>query len=92
MRLLTLIACLAVIGCIGCKKKDPAYSALPGRRMAEVQVLSLATTVFPPGPDHSQFHVSFKDGIWQVSCESNHVATVISIRDADGVIVQTNQP
>ena len=60
--------------------------------MAEVQVLSLATTVFRPGPDQEQFHVGFKDGIWEVSCESNHITRVITIRDADGVILQTNQP
>ena len=92
MRLLSLIVCLAVIGVIGCKKEDPAQTALPGRRMAEAQVLSLATTVFPPGPEQSQYHVSFKDGVWEVSCASNHSSRAVRIRDADGAILQTNQP
>jgi len=92
MRLLTFIACLAVIGSTGCKKEDPAYKALPGRRMAEVQVLSLATTVFPPGPEQSQFHVGFKDGVWEVSCESNHITKAVRIQDADGKIEPVTQP
>ena len=84
MRLFTFIACLAVIGIAGCKEKDPAYTALPGRRMAEVDVLSQATTVFRAGPDCSQFHISFTNGIWEVLCESNHIAKTLTIRDADG--------
>jgi len=60
--------------------------------MTEAQALSQATTVFHPTPEQSQFHVTFKDGIWEVSCESNHITRVLTIRDADGVILQTNQP
>ena len=92
MRLLSFIACLAVIGIIGCKKPDPAQTALPGRRMAEAQVLSLATTVLPPGASSSQYDVSFKDGVWEVSCESNHVVKVVRIQDADGKIEQVDRP
>jgi hypothetical protein len=92
MRALLLIVCLAVFGFSGCKQKDPAYSVLPGRHMAEAEVLSRATTVFRPGPDQKQFRVTFKDGIWEVSCQSNSVTRVLTIRDADGVILQTNQP
>jgi hypothetical protein len=85
MRLLTFIACLAVIGVVGCKEEDPALKPLPGRRMAEVDVLSQATRVFRPGPAGcSQFHISFTNGIWEVSCESNHVAKALTIQDADG--------
>ena len=84
MRLLTCIAGLAFIGIVGCKEEDPALKPLPGRRMAEVDVLSQATSVFRPGPDCSQFHISFTNGIWEVSCESNHIAKALTIRDADG--------
>jgi hypothetical protein len=92
MKLLSLIVCLAVFGLTGCKKIDPAQTALPGRRMAEAEVLSLATTVFAPGPEQSQYHVDFKDGVWMVACESNHILRTVMIRDSDGVIMQTNQP
>ena len=92
MRLLSFMACLAGIGILGCKKADPAQTALPGRRMAEAQVLTLATTLLPPGPTSSQYQVSFKDGVWQVSCESNHILKAVSIRDADGKIDKVNQP
>jgi hypothetical protein len=82
---LLFITCLAVIGVTGCKKaEDPAYQVLPGRRMTEAQVLSQATTVFRPGPECSEFHVSFTNGIWDVSCESNHIPEALTIRDADG--------
>ena len=91
MRLLLFITCLAVIGVIGCKKKDPAQTVLPGRRMAEAEVLSLATTVFPPGPEQSQYHVSFKDGVWEVSCESNHITKAVRIQDADGKMEQVSK-
>jgi hypothetical protein len=92
MRALLFTVCLAIVGCAGCKQKDPAYLVLPGRHMTEVQVLSQATGVFHPRPEQSQFHVTFKDGVWEVSCESNHVTRVLTIRDADCVILQTNQP
>ncbi len=92
MRLLSFIACLAVMGIIGCKREDPAMKALPGRRMAEVQVLSLATTVLPPGPATSQYHVSFTNGVWEVSCESNHILKAVRILDAAGKIEQVTQP
>ena len=81
---LLFVACLAVVVITGCKKEDPANSVLPGRRMSEAQVLSQATTVFRPGPDCSQFHVSFTNGVWQVSCESNHIPKALTIQDADG--------
>lgn len=92
MRLSTFTACLAVIGTIGCRKEDPSQKALSGRRMAEAQVLSLATTILPPGPTSSQYHVSFKEGIWEVSCESNHIWKGVTVHDADGKIEQVNRP
>jgi hypothetical protein len=92
MKRLSFIVCLVVVGVIGCQKEDPACKALPGRRMAEVQVLSLASTLLPPGPEQSQYHVSFHDGIWEVSCESNHILKTVRIQDADGKIEQVRKP
>jgi hypothetical protein len=92
---LTLIVCLAAIGIIGCKKEDPGLKALPGRRMVEMEVVSLTGTVFPQQVGYS-YHTSFKDGIWEVSCKTNKAQVdwevIARIRDADGVVVQTNQP
>jgi len=86
MKLSSFLASLAIIAATSCKKEDSAQTALPGRRMSEAQVMSLATTVFPPGPGQSQYHVSFKEGIWEVSCESNHITKAVRIQDADGKI------
>jgi hypothetical protein len=95
MKLLTFIVCLAVIGITGCKKEDPGLKALPGRRMAEIDVISLAGTVVPQQVGYS-YHTSFKDGIWEVSCKTNKTQVdwlvITTVRDADGKIEQVSRP
>jgi hypothetical protein len=95
MKLLTFIVCLAVIGITGCKKEDPGLKALPGRRMSEIDVVSLAGTILPRQVGYS-YHTSFKDGIWEVSCKTNKTQVdwlvIATVRDADGKIEQVSRP
>ena len=94
MRLLSFIACLAVIGITGCATVH--HASLPdtsGCRMTESQVLSSATALMPPQIGDS-FHVSFKDGTWNVlrlSSDHSRNGTVVTVRDADGKADLVNQ-
>jgi membrane protein implicated in regulation of membrane protease activity len=87
MRLVSFVACLAVVGITSCA--SPHQASLPdtsGQRMTEAQVLSSATELMPPQVGDS-FHVSFKNGVWKVSCESSDPARngrVVAVRDSDG--------
>lgn len=87
MKLLSFIAGLAVVGITGCASVQPASLAdTSGRRMSETQVLASATALMPPQIGDS-FHVSFKAGVWEVSCTSDdqaRSARVVTVRDADG--------
>ena len=95
MRLLSFIACLAVIGILGCKKEDPAMKTLPGRRMAEMDVISLAGTAIHQQVGYS-YHTSFTNGVWEVSCKTNKTQmnwqVIATIQDADGKIELVNRP
>ena len=84
LKLFAIVGCLAIVGIAGCKKQDPSTKVLPGRHMTESQALSRATQELPPGPAQSVYHVTFTNGIWEVTSISNNIQHVVTIRDADG--------
>lgn len=91
MRLSTFISTLAVMGTIGCASVHPQAQTSPDRHLTEVQALRLAQVGFPPQAGDS-YHLNFKDGIWEVVCDSSnaqgHKTRVVKIRDADGKVVE----
>ena len=87
MKLLSFIACLAIVGITGCASVHQAPSPdISGRRMTEVQVISAATALLPPQIGDS-LHVSFKDGVWEVLFDRgvpSGSGSVVTVRDSDG--------
>lgn len=85
MKLLSFIACLAVVAITGCTTTRHETSS--SRHLTEAQALALAKPMLPL-PAGESYHVKFRDGTWEVFTEPDGVQVrggrVVLVQDSDG--------
>jgi hypothetical protein len=85
MKLFALIAYLAVVATTGCTTTHHETSS--SRHLTEAQALALAEPMLPL-PAGESYHVSFRNGTWEVFTAPDGVpvraARVVLVQDIDG--------